>query len=367
MKRKAAAHAGRKPSYGAATRLARLVHELSSRPNGWSFHAIQESFRISERTLLRYIAACREELTDDSGRPVIEIVKSGPLRALRLARDPMRTESSVYEVASLFFTLTVLSFLEGTVLKGGVDRISERILEGLKPSQRLRLANLEKKFFAVPYAPKDYADCAEHLDLILRALLDQQKLRVAYRAVAGSERTHEFEPYTLVAYRGGLYLLGRSHLGDEIVWLAIERIRTVAFMKDAHGERIHFELPKDYHPARHTEGMFGIVDGPLTKVELLITNPETELFLRSRAIHPSQRFRRRRDGTAVLSMTVRGTTELRNWVMSFGPWLEVLKPASLRAEVAAMAEQMNRRYSRRNAGGGPPSGSANGGAFTLPR
>lgn len=37
----------RKPTYGAGARLARIVRELTSRPHGWSFEAIQEELRIA--------------------------------------------------------------------------------------------------------------------------------------------------------------------------------------------------------------------------------------------------------------------------------------------------------------------------------
>ena len=60
---------GRKPTYNSATRLARLVFGLRDRPCGWSFSAIEDELRIGERTLRRYLAACRRELTDRRGRP----------------------------------------------------------------------------------------------------------------------------------------------------------------------------------------------------------------------------------------------------------------------------------------------------------
>jgi hypothetical protein len=46
-----------------------------------------------------------------------------------------------------------------------------------------------------------------------------------------------------------------------------------------------------------------------------------------------------------MTMTVRGTVELANWIMSMGPWIEVLKPASLRKDIAqrhAMAARLYR-------------------------
>lgn len=50
-------------------------------------------------------------------------------------------------------------------------------------------------------------------------------------------------------------------------------------------------------------------------------------------IHPTQWFRRRSDGTTVLTMRVRGTTELANWVLRYAPWIEVVRPRELREHV----------------------------------
>jgi len=55
---------GRKPTYGAAIRLARIAAGLFSRPYGWSFRAIEESLEISERTLARYVSVIRSDLLD---------------------------------------------------------------------------------------------------------------------------------------------------------------------------------------------------------------------------------------------------------------------------------------------------------------
>ena len=79
-------------------------------------------------------------------------------------------------------------------------------------------------------------------------------------------------------------------------------------------------------------------------MEILIHNKETEAYLRARNIHPTQRFTRRRDGGTVLAMTVHSTIELRNWVLGFGPWLEVLKPPELREEVSGLLRKGSRNY-----------------------
>lgn len=318
----------RLPTYGAAGRLARIVLGLLSRPHGWPLGSITEELGISERTLLRYLAVCRNELVDAAGRPMVEVVGQGNARSLKLVEHGAAPEAGVFEAVFFYFTQTVLTFLEGTVLKDGVAGLWERLHRGLPASQRTRLVNLGKKFYAVPFAAKDYRGHDEQLDIVVRCLIDQHRMRVDYAGVLGEGKVHEFDPYTLVHYRGGLYLIGYSYRFRKTIWLAIERIRSVTKLPH------RFEYPSGYTPEKHTEGMFGIIEGPETAVELLLRGEQTTAFLASRRLHPTQKFVTRPDGNTLLTMQVRGTTELSSFILSQSPWVEVLKPESLRNEVA---------------------------------
>lgn len=337
-RRRATTTNGRRPTYGAATRLARLVFGLIDRPYGWSFDAIRDELGISERTLLRYLAACRHELVDAAERPILEVSARGKRRVLRLAGAARAQDSTVYEALLLYFALTVFQFLDGTVIRDGVEGLWERLRRALPPAQQPRLADFERKFFSVPHAVKDYRDCDEILDRAIRAVVFQQRLRIDYRGLLGEGKTHDFDAYTLTMYRGGLYLIGHSHLRRKIIWLAIERIRGLETLPQ------RFDYPKRYSPQKHTEGIFGIVDGAVTQVELLLLSDKTVAYLASRKLHPTQKFQRRRDGKTVLTMTVRGTAELLFWILGLGPWVEVLRPRELREEVAAMARRTARIY-----------------------
>ena len=315
------------PTYGAATRLARVVHELHARRYGWSLEGIEGALDISERTLLRYIAVCRRELVDSKGRPLLEVVRRGSRRLLRLSDAVVQTESSSYELLFFYFALSVFQFLDGTVIKDGVDGLWERLWRTLPGVQQQRLGDFARKFYAIPYAVKDYRGLDEILDTCIQCLVFQHRLRIDYRGLLGEGKVHEFDPYTLTMYRGGLYLIGYSQLFKKIIWLAVERIG------DAEKLAATFEYPKTYSPQKHTEGIFGIIEGPETRVQLLLRNPDTAAYLSSRRLHPTQDFTPRRDGTTLLTMTVRGTTELLPWILSLGPYVEVLKPRALREEV----------------------------------
>ena len=140
----------RKPTYGAAIRLARITAGLFSRPYGWNFKSIAESLEISERTLARYVSVLRSDLPDWHGGPLVEVVATGGDRKLRLVSSMKAAEASSYQVALLYFSLTVLKFLEGTVLKEGVEGLWEKVYENLSLTQQMRLSGLDRKFYAVP-------------------------------------------------------------------------------------------------------------------------------------------------------------------------------------------------------------------------
>jgi len=360
-RRKKKITAGRKPTYGAATRLARLVHELRERPNGWSFEAIQRELRITERTLARYLEACRRELVDHRDRPLLEVIRRGDRRFVRLAETHSGPATTDYEVLALFFTLRLARVLEGTVFESVNRDLWDKMLKTVPATARRRLENADRKFYAVPHLPKSYSKMEDELDLLLRALIDQTRLVIDYAGVVGEGRTHDFDPYSLIEHRGGLYLLGHSSHYRKIVWLAVDRIRSVATKLDADDLKVHFSYPKSFDPARHTNGMFGIVDGESTRVELALENAETQAYLRARQLHPTQRFFAGPDGRTHLELRVRGTTELTNWIMSTSPWVEVLQPPELRAEITARLEHAAALY------GQPGRGATRRGARTGPR
>ncbi|MFZ0890508.1 MAG: WYL domain-containing protein [Candidatus Binataceae bacterium] len=287
---------------------------------------------------------------------MIEVVQRGSGRWLRFSSSSRSPDSNPYRAASLYFMLTLLKFLEGTVIKESVEDLWERTFKTLPAHEQQRFVDFDRKFYAVPYAPKIYRDYDDRLDLILRSVIGQNTIRVDYAGLTGEGKEHEFDPYTLVTYRGGLYVIGLSRLYRKIIYLAVERIRKAEFVLDRDKNRARFTYPKGYHPEKHLDGTFGLLDGPVTDVELLLL-ANTEAYLRPRMIHPTQKFRRRRDGRTVLTMRVRGTTELRNFILSLGPWVKVLKPEALRKEVAGLARETTALY----------NGDRHSGPFRQPR
>ena len=65
--------------------------------------------------------------------------------------------------------LTLLKFLEGTVIKESVEDLWERSFKNSAAHEQQQLTDFDRKFYTIPYAPKIYRDYDDQLDLILRA------------------------------------------------------------------------------------------------------------------------------------------------------------------------------------------------------
>src|SRR5262245_4060828 len=315
-------------THATGVRCAQLVDGLYQRSLGWSLEAAAEELGVSVRSIERYVKACADFVTDSAGRPKIEIVGQGGRRTVRLASRVSPRESTVFQVASVRLAGALLRFAGGTVLEQLLKDARERLESAARPADQPLLAGLKRKFYSIPFAEKHYRHLDDTIDRILRGLVEERRLRIDYGGKRGAGRVHTFDPYTLAVYRGGLYLIGRSDRYEKIIYLAVERIRSVELAKE------RFQYPARYSPRRHHRGVFGIIGGQATRVGLPLMDRETAALLSARRLNLGERFQPRNDGTTLLRMRVRGIDELTNWVLGFGPHVRVLRPAALRERVA---------------------------------
>ena len=82
-------------------------------------------------------------------------MRRGERRVLRLADAARAPDFTSYQALSFYLALTVFQFLDGTVLKDGVEDLWRRFYRTLTLTQQARLANFDRKFYTIPYAVKD--------------------------------------------------------------------------------------------------------------------------------------------------------------------------------------------------------------------
>src|SRR5262249_32790694 len=147
------------------------------------------------------------------------------------------------------------------------------------------------------------------------------------------------DPYTLVVFKKGLYLVGFSHYHKSIRTLSLDQLVETAWLA---GRR--FTYPENFDPSQLLSGSFGLIAGPETEVSVFFTQRVAHL-IRRRKWHPSQQMTSV-DGGIELTMKLRGTKEFLSWVLEWGDQAELLSPASLRDALSAEIRRMAALYQR---------------------
>ena len=259
------------------------------------------------------------------------------------------------EVLALAFGEDLLRTLEGTVFHDSIRSALAKIRAGLGPELAEYLARLGQAFRVLPGPHKNYARFRDTIRTLNDAVVARRTVRMRYRTGrTGKTATRELDPYRVWYRLGGLYVVGFDHLSGEIRTFAVDRIGALEA-----GER-RFRVREGFDFDAYIGGSFGVVAEPAVRVRIRFEGSWGN-YVAERTWHPSQVLTRLGDGRLELAMEVGGGSELRSWILSFGPGAEVLEPESLRAEVARDLGHALARYGAPPAtarGEAPPSGVA---------
>ena len=318
--------------HGPALRLAKLRAFLNS-SGGATVYDIMERLDMSLSSANRYLRtleASGEPLYEETvgRRKVWRMVASGRRHEIRL---------STTQMISLFLARRVLDFLADTGFKEDLDEVFGLLEATFREKDAAAARNLERKIFNVNEAVHDYKDRIEDVNAIVTALLEEQRLRVTHGSVDDWKTPFDLDPYTLLVYKKGLYLAGHSHHHGAIRTFSLDGFKEVEWLRGA-----RFKYPADYDPAKLHAGSFGLIVGEPTHVRIWFSQL-VRRFVYRRRWHPTQKWNKV-PGGLVLSMDVKGTAELKGWILEWGSNAEVLEPESLRQEVAAELERAVARY-----------------------
>ncbi len=320
--------------YSQAGRVHDLIRLIEAR-HGVTLEEMAEETGVDRRTVHRDLNVIHE-----AGYPLVSEWLNGRkiYRFLTRFKDVPPITFTLQELMSLSFFRSQLSFLDGTPFRHDLDAVFRKIGSVLPPRYAAHMERIADVSLPLLQGRRDYSPVAGCLESLRDALIYQYRVRLSYRGAGkGRATAYEVDPYTLVFYKGGLYLVGYAHNRNDLRTFAVERIDGVEVLKE------RFEIPEGYRPEERLKGAFGIVEEEPLPVEIRFS-PEIAHAVRGRVWHPSQTVKNGEDGSLILSFSAGGKMEIISWVLSYGEHAEVLAPASLRHEVGAIARRMAERY-----------------------
>lgn len=169
-------------------------------------------------------------------------------------------------------------------------------------------------------------------EAIAQALLLERQIDCRYEAFGEEEaKAYRLHPLGLVLRAGAMYLLATKGPRTQSAFFAMHRFRRVEVRPEpvihASGTTLQSELER-------TGGQFGVpVEGEQTISLHLLCDGMMASYLRESPLADDQRLTARSDGWYDVHVTLADSWELKWWLISRSPSVEVISPKPLRREV----------------------------------
>ncbi len=179
------------------------------------------------------------------------------------------------------------------------------------------------------------------VETLARAWAERRRVRIWYRS-AGSETTseRELDPYffepSAIGY--SCYCMGYDYLRGDLRTFKLERIERAELLP------IRYEIPDDFDPYPYLSRSWGIMGGDDDEEVKLRFSSVVAYRVRESIWHPSQSIEDLPDGGCLFTVRIAHPLEMKWWIRSWGPEVEVLAPAGLREEMRGEAERMAKIY-----------------------
>ena len=182
----------------------------------------------------------------------------------------------------------------------------------------------------------------QYLTTILEAIRDGVRLRVTHQGFTKSEaKSFTIAPYGLKVFKQRWYVLAQSEYPDgRLLVYSLDRFTEV--------ERtdISYTIPSDFDINEYFRSFYGVssLSNAQSEIVQLRVDASQVKFFRTLPLHHSQEEIETTDAYSVFQYYLVPTFELTKEILSNGPYVEVLRPLSLREEIQSKAAKMAEMY-----------------------
>ncbi len=316
-------------------RMTRILALLNAHPDGMKPSEIAHRVDSSVRTVYRDLRSIEGELGmplwSESGRWGLEA--EGFLPPLKLTRS---------EAMAVVLSARLMVRYADTY-DPDLAAAFEKLAAILPPALR---EHVDRSLDALSRRPTDEA-FSRHVHLLTQAWAERRVVAFEYApapyAPEAAPRTARVRPYLIEPSLSthALYLVGWDETRDAVRTFKIERMLDVSVTPDS------FPPPESEVVAGMFERAWDIIADQEPIDVVLRFSPAVASRVREARWHPSERVEATDDGSLTWRATVAGPIEIRLWILSWGADVEVLEPATLRADVASTHVRAARQYEPR--------------------
>ena len=282
------------------------------------FPSVDELTRLcetSKRTIYRYIEIINmiDPIEFDKERNGYKFVNGDRIKKVFLTDD---------ELLMLLITGETATNLGGNFKKSFQDFVAGIANTRKLPSDRLPL--VIKAPGAINTELFD-----DYFKTISNCIADSRSIDIVYTSLYRNETTERrVDPYGVFFYEGAWHVIGYCNLKKGLRTFALDKIESLKetdhyFVKDT-----GFDLKKNL------SGSWGIIfNEDAVDITVRFSKDVASYIDRQKKWHPTEIRKKLPDGSIELSLRVTGVSEIKGWIYSWLPEVEVIKPGWLRAEI----------------------------------
>jgi len=333
----------KKPTRGVSTRagIERIFRMVSRLQNASVYGkkitctSLQEEFEVDRATVLRDIRFISDRLEMDlcwDPREGTYVIDSNS-RFL----PPMELKEKDY---------LLLSFFQQCLLPYESTELGQELLESFERMFGIFTGSKNwddwSKTVHFRFADKPPSTTKElrTFNILHRAINERTVVEFDYKSPKNAApKNKSIEPHLMVMHHGRFYFYGTDTKTRHLTPFAFPRVTSIRATSQK------FTATPEKHPRDLLKFSFGSViskDAP----EDVVLEFEAEVIerLKESVWHPNQKVEDLAGGRARLTLRLNSTLEIGPWILSWGPKVKVLAPASLKESIAMSARKMAAQY-----------------------
>ena len=297
--------------------------------------SLMEELDISERTTHRYMQTL--------------FVAGFPIEYDRTQQTYVFTDGYTLRRPNLSVE-EMLAFSLAKRLLGSFGPGMEQSLQKLEERLAMKKADMPKH---IVLSSEDLpARIGGYLGSLHQATINFQRVELAYRALHTDEVTkRKVDPYYLFFQSDFWNLRAYCNLRKDFRTFALDRIASLKVLNE------HF-VPQRIAQDEELSGAFNaFVDGEPAEIVLRF-DAEIRPYIERKKWHRSQITRELRDGRLEMKLLINNAEGIRQWVYSWVPYVEVVKPAALKNQMKDELQEALSRLVKAPSSGKAGSGSS---------
>lgn len=314
-----------------------LLRLLADATEPYSVKQLADQLGTSKATIERDLATLERDFA------LVEEAAGKQKKVYRIDQKIRALEAITFgatELLSVYAAQSALAALAGTPLHDDLASVMAKIRGFLSPRHNGGLTALSRVFVPHARGHVDYGAQSEQIDDIVDSIARRRICLITYQAAGKEPRQHRARPLKLVWHRSALYLLACLGEHQRITTLAFHRIRDLQTTDE------EFAAPKLDIDA-HVSKAFGIFVSDQEEDVEVVFDAEIAWKVEERTFHPSEQKERLPDGRLRYRIRSSAQWEVIPWVQTFGPFAELVSPASWREALRANLEAMQGKYGPR--------------------